>query len=447
MSSQKSIPKHKITRAASLATTGAKIGMHYLKYSAKQKLGKAGAKESFHEETAEDTYAVFSKLKGGPLKVAQMLSLDQNLLPAPYIEQFKKAQYTAPPLSYPLVVRSFKKEFGKAPNEIFDTFSKEAVAGASIGQVHKATIGDRTYAVKVQYPGVADSLESDLKMVKPFAMRLFNLSAETLDHYLVEVEARLVEETDYLLELKRSQELANLTKDIEGVYFPEYYPELSSKKIITMDWVEGMHLDEFAQSSPTQEERNQVGQALWDFYHYQVHELRIFHADPHAGNFKVHDGKLWVFDFGCVKDLNATFYRKYFALMANSDLSRAERFKELLYELQLLREDDGDFQKRKLIPLFRDSVELLSRPFKTEFFDFGNKRYSEELFEFGDRMKEDQDLQQMQSGRGDAEALYLNRTYFGLYNLEAQLKAKISANMPQVHRDELALPQGASLGG
>ena len=138
---QTSIPKHKIARAATIAGAGAKIGVNYLARRGKVAFGgnSDDAKEAFHDKTAADTYEVFSKMKGGPLKVAQMLSLDQNMMPPQYIDQFSKAQYSAPPLSYPLVVRTFKREFKKGPKELFDTFTEKAVAGASIGQVHQAT--------------------------------------------------------------------------------------------------------------------------------------------------------------------------------------------------------------------------------------------------------------------------------------------------------------------
>src|SRR5690606_40080858 len=129
----------------------------------------------------------------------------KNLLPQAYQDKFSLAQYTAPPLSYPLVVKTFQKQFAKLPEQIFDTFTKSAVNAASIGQVHQATLEGKKLAVKVQYPGVADSVSSDLKLVRPFAVRLLNMNGKELDHYMEEVEGKLLEETDYVLEVERSQ--------------------------------------------------------------------------------------------------------------------------------------------------------------------------------------------------------------------------------------------------
>src|SRR5690606_5459271 len=138
----------------------------------------------------------------------QMLSMDKAVLPKAYSEKFTLAQYQAPPLSAPLVVNTFVKSIGKKPQELFDSFEPHAKNAASIGQVHEAWKEGKKLAVKIQYPGVAESIQSDLKMVKPIALRMFNLSEKELKKYINEVEGKLLEETDYELELKRSVEIS-----------------------------------------------------------------------------------------------------------------------------------------------------------------------------------------------------------------------------------------------
>src|SRR5690606_1687839 len=161
---------------------------------------------------------------------------------------------------------TFRKQLGKTPDQIYDTFSKNAVNAASIGQVHKATLNGKTLAVKVQYPGVADSVSSDLRLARPIALSLMNIKAKDVEKYHEEVEARLLEETDYELELKRSIEITEKCSGLKNLKFPKYYPELSTPRIITMDWLEGEHLMEWVKTNPSQEARNKIGQALWDFY-------------------------------------------------------------------------------------------------------------------------------------------------------------------------------------
>ena len=434
MKEQTSIPKHKLGRAASLAGAGMKVGVNYLRYKGTKALTGKDEKDKFHERTAADTYKTFSKLKGGPLKLAQILSMDKNMIPEQYSDEFSKAQYSAPPLSYPLVVRTFQREVGKSPTEMFDTFSNKAAAGASIGQVHKATKDGKTYAVKVQYPGVADSLHSDLAIVKPIAMKLFQLEAKAIDPYMQEVESKLIEETDYELELRRSVELAERSSELDVTRFPKYFPEFSSQKILTMEWVDGLQLDQYAESDAPQEEKNKIAQALWDFYAHQIHTLRVFHADPHPGNFLVKDGVLWVLDFGCVKEVNDDFYEGYFRLMEPEVFQDRERLKPALYDVSLLLEDDDEAAVAKLLEIFQESISLLNKPYLAGVYDFGDEGYFEELAAFGERTRNDEELQAINSARGKADALYLNRTFFGVYNLMGLLKAEVNTSKEVEHR-------------
>ena len=156
-------------------------------------------------------------------------------MPKAYVEKFSLAQFQVPPLSAPLVRKTFKKYFGDTPESLYDTFNAESVAAASIGQVHKATKDGKNLAVKIQYPGVAESISSDLAMVKPVAMKMFNIKGKDSDKYFREVEDKLLEETDYLLEVEQSKEITDACKNIPNLKFPKYYEELSGERIITMD--------------------------------------------------------------------------------------------------------------------------------------------------------------------------------------------------------------------
>jgi predicted unusual protein kinase regulating ubiquinone biosynthesis (AarF/ABC1/UbiB family) len=197
-----------------------------------------------------------------------------------------------------------------------------------------------------------------------------------------------------------------------------------------MEWVAGETLDQFFERNTDQSLANQIGQSIWDFYHHQVHKLRVFHADPHPGNFKIKEDKLWVLDFGCVKELPDTFYRQYFSLMRPEIFNDHEKFEQLLYDIGLLLHDDSPSAVKKLTSIFRQSVDLLSRPFREESFDFGDESYFKELADFGELTRDDKELQSLSSARGDANALYLNRTYFGLYNLVGSLKAQVKTEFP-----------------
>jgi len=438
---QESIRSTPISRMAALGGTGAKVGINYLKYYGKRAL--AGGSDSslethsreLDEENASTIYDTFSKLKGGPLKLAQMLSIDKNLLPPAYANQFVQAQYSVPPLSYPLVVRTFRREFGKEPLEIFQSFGREAAHGASIGQVHKASRNGVDYAVKVQYPGVAESLKSDLRVVKPIALRILGLRQSDVEKYFREVETRLLEETDYELELERSLHLTKASAHLPNLLFPEYHPELSSRHILTMRWVEGQQLDRFADGDAPQKERDLIGQALWDFYSHQVHDLNLFHADPHPGNFLVSGGKLCVLDFGCTKQITHEFYRKQFRFLDPNLTKNPALLEEALRDLEVIITTDSAKEITQIMTLCRTWLDLLALPFRSERFDFGNPAFLQSIYDLGEENRKADNLRTMKGERGSPDTIYVNRAFFGLYSLLGRLRARINVSLPDWLKD------------
>ena len=420
------IPTSKIQRASKLVQTGAKVGVNYLKYYG-DKLIKTEeeAKSRLNENNAEDIYDGLKKLKGSALKVAQMLSMEKSILPQAYVEKFSLAQFSVPPLSAPLVIKTFKKYFGKLPNEIYDTFNSTSVNAASIGQVHLAEKDGKKLAVKIQYPGVADSISSDLAMVKPIAIQMFNIKGKDSDKYFKEVENKLVEETNYILEIAQSKEIVAACKHIPNLKFPEYYEDLSSERIITMDWMDGEHLSEFTAHNTNQEKANKIGQALWDFYMFQMHELKKVHADPHPGNFLVsEDNKLIALDFGCMKTIPEEFYVPYFELAKRESIENAEIFNAKMYELEILREEDSPEELEFFRSLFHEMLSLFTQPLQSETFDFSDPEFFGKITELGQKYSKSAELRKMNGNRGSKHFIYINRTFFGLYNLMFDLKAQ-----------------------
>ncbi len=427
------IPTSKIQRASKLVQTGAKVGVNYLKYYGEKMVNSDLTRDKLNEDNAEDIYDGLKSLKGSALKVAQMLSMDKSFLPQAYVEKFSLSQFSVPPLSAPLVLKTFKNNFGKTPYEIFDEFNANSVNAASIGQVHLAVKDGKKLAVKIQYPGVANSISSDLALVKPIAIRMFNLQGKDSDKYFKEVEDKLIEETNYLLELKQSQEVVKACGKIENLIFPNYYPEYSSDKILTMDWMTGVHLSEYKNSDP--EISNKIGQALWDFYMYQIHILKKVHADPHPGNFLINKkNQLIAIDFGCMKTIPNEFYIPYFELINKNIIENKKLFSDKLFELEILREDDSLDEIDYFTEMFYDLLSLFTKPFQTETFDFSDARFFESIAELGERFSKDTNLRKMNGNRGSKHFIYMNRTFFGLYNLMFDLKAKVVVNQYEKYK-------------
>ncbi len=423
------IPTGKIERASKLVKTGVKIGGNYVKYYGKKLINPELDREELNENNAEDIYDGLKSLKGSALKVAQMLSMEKNMLPNAYVEKFSLSQFSVPPLSAPLVRKTFKKYLGKYPEDLFDTFDKDSINAASIGQVHKATKDGKPLAVKIQYPGVAKSISSDLALVKPIAIRMFNIKGKDSDKYFKEVEHKLIEETNYTLEIAQSKEITEACNHIDNLEFPNYYEALSSEKIITMDWMEGLHLSEFCKTDFSRETGNHLGQTLWDFYMFQIHGLRKVHADPHPGNFLIcKEGKLIAIDFGCIKEVPNEFYEPYFELAQKENIENESFFIEKLYQLEILNNNDSEEERQFFTALFKEMLTLFTAPFNEERFDFGEDGFWSKIAELSERFSKDEQLRKMNGNRGSKHFLYMNRTFFGLYNLLHDLRADVDVN-------------------
>ena len=431
MKAQESMPTTKAERSAKFVKTGFQIGGNYIKHYSKKLFNPALSRDELNEDNASDIYHSLSQLKGSALKIAQMLSMDKNILPRAYVDKFTQSQYNAPPLSGPLIVRTFSKSFGKTPEKIFDKFNIRSTHAASIGQVHEAELNGKKLAIKIQYPGVGDSISSDLKLVKPFAFRLLGMSEKELNIYIREVEERLLEETDYELEVRRSIEFSEACKLLSDVVFPTYYPQLSSNRIITMDWIEGQHLKEFLQTNPSQELKNKIGQALWDFYNFQQHELRAVHADPHPGNFLItKDEKLGVIDFGCIKEMPADFYVPFFSLISTSVFEDKAATISAFRQLEMILPNDTSEQIEFYYKAYKEMISLFAKPYVTPTFDFSEVGFFEDLYSYGEKVAK---MPEFKQARGVKHFIYINRTNFGLYNILHELKATVRTDTFKPH--------------
>lgn len=430
------VPTSKIARASKFLKTGARVGRNYAKHYSKKAVGKKVTRDDLEKDNARDIFEGFTELRGTALKVAQMLSMDNINFSANFTNVMQKAQYSVPPMSAPMAIQAFKKSIGKNPSEVFDEFDPNARRAASMGQVHTAMKDGKKMAVKIQYPGVADSIKSDMKMVKGAASRVMKLPASELTPYFEEIEERLIEEADYELEIQNSMQFAEDCKHIEGLVFPTYYPELSSSRVITMEWIDGVHLREFMANDPPYELREQLAYKIWEFYEYQMHKLRRINADPHPGNFLFReDGTLGVLDFGCTKRLTDDIHADYFRLADPFLFEDRERAERLMEEIDLLRPEDEGKKRDKLYDVFSRMISMISLPYHQGYFDFTDETYYNKLTEIG------QELADLHELRGSRHYIFLNKTYYGLYSLFNELGVKLHTICKYhrfVHPDKIA---------
>lgn len=426
MDSQDKIPTGKVQRATRFFKAGVKVTGNYAAHYVKKTFSTADEDE-LDRKNAEEIFKVLSQLKGSALKIAQMLSMDTGILPRAYAEKFAAAQNSAMSLSGPLIMNTFRKYTGKAPQDLFDKFDLNASFAASIGQVHEAYKDGKRLAVKIQYPGVADSIHSDINMVKPFVLRFMRVSEDAVKQYIQEIEERLIEETDYELELANGMAAAELVTNNPDVIVPAYYPELSNTRILTMDWVDGITLNDFIEQEKDEEKINRVGQLLMDFIYEQIHTHKRFHADLHPGNFLVtEDLKLVVLDFGCMKSLPEDFYQTYFSLVKPGVRENPEKLREVLYKLDMLRPGDSPEEDALFYDITVKSIDIISRPMKADFFDFGDDQFFDDLQEHGDSIFNNKALRNSNAMRGSRHGIYLHRTFYGLFAILYKMKAQIN---------------------
>ncbi|MEQ1708715.1 MAG: AarF/ABC1/UbiB kinase family protein [Terricaulis sp.] len=241
--------------------------------------------------------------KGPLMKVAQLLATIPDLLPQAYAEEFRKLQANAPAMGWPFVQRRMRAELGEDWETKFARFEHDAAAAASLGQVHRAESHDgRALACKLQYPDMASAVEADLGQLKTL-LGLFRAMDGTIDssEAIVEVGERLREELDYARELKHMRLFTAMLAGDARINTPTPVEELSTKRLLTMTWLEGLGLMHWLDEP--QETRNRIAELLFKAWWGPMTHYGIIHGDPHLGNYALTEGaeQLQLLDFGCVR--------------------------------------------------------------------------------------------------------------------------------------------------
>jgi predicted unusual protein kinase regulating ubiquinone biosynthesis (AarF/ABC1/UbiB family) len=249
------------------------------------------------------------ELRGAFMKMAQLLSMRQDLFPAEALEVLSVVQSSVPPMPWAKVRRVLTAELGGPPEERFASIEHEAFAAASLGQVHRAELrGGKPVVVKVQYPGVADTVHQDIKNVRAL-VRVFDAIAHDVMRQDVdskdvvrELEERLAEELDYRREADNVERFRKLLASDHEVIIPRVHRKLSAGRVLTMDRLEGYPLQDIMAPGVDQELKDWVGVKLFRLLWRQVLEFGVLHADPHPGNYLVtHHPKIGILDFGSVR--------------------------------------------------------------------------------------------------------------------------------------------------
>ena len=259
---------------------------------------------SFAIRSAEDVARELGAMKGAIMKVGQMVSFIADGLPPEARAALESLQADVPPMAPSLAASVVRDDLGDDPEGLFLDWDPMPVAAASIGQVHRAVLRDgRIVAVKVQYPGVDRAIKGDLDNAEWLYSMFAAVALPSLDvrSLVDELRARMTDELDYRLEAERQTHFADRYRDHPFITVPDVVPEVSGRRVLTSEWVEGQRLAEFLETAPP-DARQRAGEVVFRFAQGSVHHHRVFNGDPHPGNyFFAPDGSVTFLDFGLVK--------------------------------------------------------------------------------------------------------------------------------------------------
>lgn len=372
----KRAPTGRIERFARLSGAATGVAMRLAGGRLVERLLPADKRQASRQraltKSGQQIVRVMGDLKGAAMKIGQMMSINVDELPPELQRALATLQRSAPPMDYQMVVEQIESALDRPITNLFRRFDPEPVGAASIGQVHRAETQDgRQVAVKVQYPGIAGTIDSDVKnLASLLTMAGVVSDREKLDTYVEEVRTILAAESDYQQEARNLIEYGRLLANRSDVVVPQPDLERTATTVLTMDYVEGVKLDEHLASLPVGDERNRLAERFVTLIVSMLHDQHALHADPHPGNFLVTpDGRIGLLDFGCVRRFPAKFADGILELIQSMWTGDADRLVAAYRALGFGNRSRGDYDKDVLY----EFSEMILKPFlDDEPFHFGS---------------------------------------------------------------------------
>lgn len=372
------------------------------------------------ERNAQELKEALGGLKGPLMKVAQLLSTIPDALPKEYVQHLSELQANAPAMGWPFVRRRMATELGPDWETKFKSFEHAAARAASLGQVHRATAKDGTLlACKLQYPDMASTVEADLRQLK-LIFRLYERydRAISTENIHAEIAERLREELDYAREARHMRLYRHMLRREKGVHVPEPVDALSSRRLLTMNWVEGRPLAEFADAPAAT--RNAIAYNLFRAWYVPFYEYGVIHGDPHLGNYTARpDRSINLLDFGCIRVFPPPFVKGvidlYFALRDDKPALAIEAYRT--WGFTDLRKDVVEtlniWARYVYAPLMKDRTQSIQEDNST--------RYGAEV-----AGKVHAELRKIGGVKPPREFVLMDRAAIGLGSVFMRLKAEIN---------------------
>ncbi|BBL19644.1 MULTISPECIES: ABC1 kinase family protein [Acinetobacter] len=347
---------------ASIATRSVSNSIRNIRADEEQ---KQAARSQLFQDIGVQIANTLGEMKGAVMKVGQIASQYKDIFPPEVAKAISKLQRQAPPMPFPAIQKQLEKELGQPIDNLFTSFDREPFAAASIGQVHKAILPNgEQVVVKVQYPGVDEACESDLKQVR-LALRLMGvlkIDKKLQDRLFAEIQDSLNAELNYEIEAQNLTVFKTFHEALdEKIIIPRVYPQYSTRRVLTLSLEQGKSIE--TASTWPQDVRNQLGRRLVRALGQEIFYLKRFHCDPHPGNFAFReDGHVIVYDYGGVKTLNTEIIEHFKTLINAARQHDIDTLEDQLITLNALSEK-GKFPKE----LYEEWLDVLLRPLTTQY--------------------------------------------------------------------------------
>jgi predicted unusual protein kinase regulating ubiquinone biosynthesis (AarF/ABC1/UbiB family) len=358
------------------------------------------------------------EMKGAAMKVGQMLSLHEGMLPPEVSAVLSVLQKQAPSVSFEVMERQLRRELENF-DALFESLEPEAFAAASIGQVHRGVLRDgRTVAVKIQYPRADRMVKADLKNLKALLGNLVRLVTDIdFEPIWEEVRERLLEELDYLKEAENIRRMAAMHADFPQIIVPDVVEEATTRRVLTMGFVDGIPPAEAASDRYPKPLRDQWGYTLFEFTLRALLKHRFLHADPNFANFAFReDGKVAVYDYGCMKEIPADIAAGYSGLLYSVIHRRKAAIPRTLRDMGVVK-GGGEPLPRALTDPYVDLLQDVVRTSPPYTFGEDDSIYAS-LFELGKS-----NWQDATDIRFPRDVVFIDRTLGGLFGNLSKLGA------------------------
>ncbi len=404
--------------------TAARLCGHALKYWSRKPFRaderQIASKEEFNRHSAQILFKGLSLLRGTALKICQQLCFEFEFFPAAIRAELEKSYNQVPPINRALVRKILFNAFGASPEHIFRHFDSKAFAAASLGQVHVAEAQDgRQLAVKIQYPGIRQTIKNDLGLFRSFLRPLPDYPA--IHKALAEIETVLIEETDYVREAERMQFFGSHLR-LPEITVPAVDSRTSCETVLSMHFIEGATLNAWLKTNPSRQARDTVAALLNKLFLKSLYELNVIHADPNPGNFIIRkDLSVGLVDFGCVKRLKKSFIDDCRLLPYTAYQNDKDGYIRLLKKLNVFKKQVDPVLETHIYDTAYRFGQWYAGFYREDVFDYhANKDYIQigrdlttEIYQFRRHIDLNPDF------------IFLDRTRYGLMRIFEQLGARV----------------------